>query len=50
MKHEQFDPEHPDHSIVSFPYAFPTPGRYRIWIQMKRNGKILNSAFDAQVD
>ena len=49
MKHE-LDPDHPEHSVVTFPYAFPSPGNYRIWIQMKRNGKILNSAFDAVVE
>jgi hypothetical protein len=50
MPHSTTDLSHPDHSIVKFPYAFPAPGAYRIWIQMKRNGKILNSAFDAVVE
>ena len=36
--------------MVTFPYAFPGPGNYRIWIQTKRDGKILNSAFDATVE
>jgi hypothetical protein len=49
MQHPTLDPNHPEHSVVSFPYAFPSPGHYRIWIQMKRNGKIVNSAFDAEV-
>ncbi len=40
--------EHNAHQI-SFPYTFPQSGKYRIWVQTKRNGKILNSAFDAEV-
>lgn len=34
---------------ISFPYTFPQPGKYRIWIQAKRDGQIINSAFDAEV-
>ncbi|HTF20569.1 MAG TPA: hypothetical protein VK658_21000 [Chryseolinea sp.] len=49
MQHPTPDPTHPQHSVVSFPYAFPSAGHYRIWIQMKRNGNIVNSAFDADV-
>ncbi|MEP6735399.1 MAG: hypothetical protein ABJA70_07765 [Chryseolinea sp.] len=49
MNHRQYDPNHAEHSVVSFPYSFPSAGHYRIWIQMKRNGRILNSAFDADV-
>ncbi|WKN42969.1 hypothetical protein [Tunicatimonas pelagia] len=40
---------HVGHSVVTFPYVFPEAGDYRIWIQMKRVGQVLNSAFDVTV-
>jgi hypothetical protein len=32
-----------------FPYAFPEPGRYFVWIQVKRNGRVLTAGFAATV-
>lgn len=34
---------------VTLPYAFPQPGRYRLWVQLKAKGRILTGAFDATV-
>jgi hypothetical protein len=34
---------------ISFPYGFPRPGRYRIFVQIKRAGRIETGVFDAQV-
>lgn len=34
---------------VTFPYVFPKAGHYRVWLQVKREGKILTGVFDANV-
>jgi hypothetical protein len=34
---------------ISFPYGFPKPGRYRIFVQIKRSGRIETAVFDARV-
>jgi hypothetical protein len=40
----------PVSSTVEFPYGFPSPGRYRIFVQMKHGAIVETGAFDAMVE
>ena len=52
---ETIDPDHSHTNFVgtvsevSFPYAFPQPGAYRLWIQLKSGGRVYTGALDADV-
>jgi hypothetical protein len=35
--------------VVSFPYGIPTVGQYKIFVQLKRAGKVVTGAFDVTV-
>jgi hypothetical protein len=34
---------------LSFPYEFPKAGRYRIWVQVKIDGRVCTGVFDTEV-
>ena len=36
-------------SAIDVPYAFPAPGKYRLWVQYKRGGAVNTTAFDLRV-
>lgn len=39
----------PATSRLDFPYAFPSAGRYRVWVQFRRAGRVETGAFDVEV-
>ncbi len=40
----------PENGVISFPYAFPKPGKYHVWVQVKHGGQILTGAFALEVE
>ncbi len=34
---------------LSFPYAFPSAGRYRVYVQARLKGEVHTTAFDVEV-
>ena len=45
---------HADHATqldgrVAIPYAFPKAGAYRLFVQVKRGGRVMTGAFDLDV-
>ena len=56
MRIRDMDPSHvpppvmPADGVISFPYAFPRPGSYFVWVQVKHAGRVLTGAFPVKVD
>ena len=50
MQHGNSSADAKINNMVQFPYAFPRAGHYRIWVQVKHQGRILTGVFDTQVN
>jgi hypothetical protein len=35
--------------VLGFPYGFPKPGRYRIWVQVRTGGRVRTGVFEARI-
>ena len=35
---------------ITFPFAFPRTGSYRIWVQVKIEGTVMTAVFDTEVE
>jgi hypothetical protein len=35
---------------ISFPYAFPSAGEYRVWVQLRSAGRVRTAAYDVKVN
>jgi hypothetical protein len=40
----------PENGVISFPYAFPKPGKYHMWVQVRHAGRVLTGAFAFDVE
>ena len=49
MSGEMAQHTEPISNTVEFPYGFPSPGRYRIFVQMKHGPTVETGTFDATV-
>jgi hypothetical protein len=48
-QHEMYSEGHTLPPRVAFPYGFPRAGDYRVFVQLKRSGRVETAAFDVSV-